>query len=88
MEDSDCCSRICDRIDKNEAEYRGMLLGFDLLADRTRGSIIICGDYNLVIRQMRGEINFIAPGLKMLHYKALEKLRSWPTHEFLHMKIK
>ena len=38
----------------NEAEYRGLLLGIDLLADQARGSIVICGDSSLVIRQMRG----------------------------------
>ena len=37
----------------NEAEYRGLLLGFDLLSDQARGRIIICSDSNLVIRQMR-----------------------------------
>ena len=41
----------------NEAEYRGLLLGFDLLENQTRGRVIICGDSNLVIRQMRGEID-------------------------------
>ena len=38
-----------------EAEYRGLLLSFDLPADRTRGRVIICGDSNLVIRQIRGK---------------------------------
>ena len=38
----------------NEAEYRELLLGFDRLADKTRGRIIICGDSNLVIRPIRG----------------------------------
>ena len=73
----------------NEAEYRGLLLSFDLLdrlADQTRGRVIICGDSNLVIRQMRGEIDCKAPGLQLLRHKAMEKLRSWPNHEFLHMK--
>ena len=35
---------------------------------------------------MRGEIDCKAPGLQLLRHKALEKLRSWPNHEFLHMK--
>ena len=30
----------------NEAEYRGLLLRFDLLADQARGRVIICGDSN------------------------------------------
>ncbi|POM66393.1 Reverse transcriptase [Phytophthora palmivora] len=54
----------------NEAEYHGLLLCLDLLSDMDRGRLIICGDSNLVIRQMR----------------PLEHLRSWPNHEFLHMK--
>ena len=70
----------------NEAEYRGLLLGFDLLTDQARGRIIICSDSGLVIRQMRGEIDCKAPGLQFLRHKAMEKLRSWPFHEFLHMK--
>ncbi|KAE9212036.1 hypothetical protein PF002_g18362 [Phytophthora fragariae] len=70
----------------NEAEYRGMMLCLDPVAPLDRGRLIICGDSNLVIRQMRGEIECKAPGLKLLRSKAMEKLRSWPDHEFLHMK--
>ncbi|ETK95830.1 hypothetical protein L915_01282, partial [Phytophthora nicotianae] len=47
----------------NEAEYQGLLLGFHLLSSWDRGRLIICEDYNLVIRQMRGEIERKAPGL-------------------------
>ena len=78
MEESDCCSRYAADLTVNEAEYREFLLGFDLLADQTRGRIIICGNSNLVIRQMRGEIDCKAPGLQLLSHKAMEKLRSWP----------
>lgn len=70
----------------NAAKYWGMLLGLDLLDDQNRGRVIICGDSNLVIRQMRGEMNCKAPELKLLRHKAMQKLRSWPEHEFLHMK--
>ena len=70
----------------NEAEYRGLLLGFDLLADQTRERVVICGDSNLVIRQMRGEIDCKALGLQLLRQKAMKKLRSWPVHEFIHKR--
>ena len=70
----------------NEAYYQGLLLSFDLLADQARGWVIICGDSNLVIRQVRGEIDCKAPGLQLLKHRAMEKLRSWPDHIFLHMK--
>nr|KAE8918897.1 hypothetical protein PF009_g30790 [Phytophthora fragariae] len=46
----------------NEAEYRGMMLCLDLVAPLDRGRLIIYGDSNLVIRQMRGEIECKAPG--------------------------
>ena len=52
----------------NAAEYRGMLLGLDLLDGQTRGRVIICGDSNLVIRQMRGEMDCKAPGLQLLRH--------------------
>ena len=35
---------------------------------------------------MLGEINFKAPVIQILRRRALDKLRSWPIHEFLHMK--
>ena len=35
----------------NEAEYKGMLLGFELLEPLERRRLIICGDSNLVVRQ-------------------------------------
>ena len=70
----------------NTAEYRGMLLGFDLLDGQTRGRITICGDSNLVIRQMRGEIYFKAPVSRLLRHKAMQRLQSWPKHELLHIK--
>ena len=69
-----------------EAEYNGLVLCFELLADLDRRRVIFCGDSNLVIRQMRGEIDCKAPGLQLLKHKALEKLRSWPSHELLHTK--
>ncbi|ETP27877.1 hypothetical protein F442_22840 [Phytophthora nicotianae P10297] len=70
----------------NEAEYQGLLLGFHLLSSLDRGRLIICGDSNLVIRQMRGEIECKAPGLTPLRRRALDRLRMWPAHEFLHVK--
>lgn len=70
----------------NEAEYQGLLLSFDLLADQPKGRVINCGDSNQVIRKMRGEIDCKAPGLQLLRSQAMEKLRSWSIHEFLHVK--
>ena len=70
----------------NEEDYRGILLRFDLLTDQTRKRVIICGDSNLVIRQMRVEIDCKAPDLQLMRHKAMEKLRFWPRQYFLHVK--
>ncbi|ETP27896.1 hypothetical protein F442_22818 [Phytophthora nicotianae P10297] len=70
----------------NEAEYQGLLLGYNLLSSLDRGHLIIGGDSNLVIRQMRGEIECKVPGLTPLRRRALDRLRTWATHEFLHVK--
>ncbi|OWY95799.1 reverse transcriptase, partial [Phytophthora megakarya] len=70
----------------NEAEYHGLLLCLDLLADLDPRHLVICGDSNLVIRQVRGEIDCKAPGLTLLRQRALDRLRTWPDHELLHVK--
>ncbi|POM63128.1 reverse transcriptase, partial [Phytophthora palmivora] len=57
----------------NEAEYHGLLLCFDLLSYMDRGRLIICGDSNLVIRQMKGEIECKAPGADSLASAALRR---------------
>ena len=58
----------------NEAEYEGMLMGFILPDPLERRSLIICGDFNLVVRQMRGEIECKDSELTPLKVKALSNL--------------
>ncbi|OWZ10099.1 reverse transcriptase [Phytophthora megakarya] len=66
----------------NEAEYHGLLLCLDLLEDLDPRRLVICGDSNLVI----GQIDCKAPGLTLLRQRALDRLRTWPYHELLHVK--
>ncbi|KAE9014155.1 hypothetical protein PR001_g15213 [Phytophthora rubi] len=75
-----------DGLTVNEAEYRGLLLCMDLLEGETPQRLVVCGDSNLVIRQVRGEIDCKAPGLTLLRQKALDRLLAWPDHELLHVK--
>ncbi|OWZ01379.1 reverse transcriptase, partial [Phytophthora megakarya] len=70
----------------NEAEYHGLLLCLDLLEDLEPRRRVICGDSNLVICQVRGEIDCKTPGLTLLRQRALDRLRVWPGHELLHVK--
>ncbi|OWY92900.1 LOW QUALITY PROTEIN: reverse transcriptase, partial [Phytophthora megakarya] len=58
----------------NEAEYHGLLLWLDLLEDLDPQLLVICGGSNLVIREVRGEIDCEAPGLTLLRQRALERL--------------
>ena len=60
----------------NADEYRGVILGLDLLDKQTRGRIIIFGDSNLWIHQMRGYIESKALGLQLLHHKEKQILQS------------
>ncbi|OWY94445.1 LOW QUALITY PROTEIN: reverse transcriptase, partial [Phytophthora megakarya] len=61
----------------NEADYHGLLLCLDLLEDLDPRRLVICGDSNLVIRQVRGEIDCKAPGLTLLHHELLHVKRDW-----------
>ncbi|OWZ04850.1 LOW QUALITY PROTEIN: reverse transcriptase [Phytophthora megakarya] len=70
----------------NEAEYNGLILGLDMLEDLDRRRLVVCGDSNLVIRQVRGEIDCKAPGLTLLKRKAPERPREWWDHELVHVK--
>ncbi|KAE9292362.1 hypothetical protein PR003_g24777, partial [Phytophthora rubi] len=70
----------------NEEEYSGLLLCFDLLEDQDRTRLVICGDSNLVMRQMKGEIDCKAPALTLLRQKALRQLGTWLVHDLLHVK--
>ncbi|POM76616.1 Reverse transcriptase [Phytophthora palmivora] len=67
---------LCRRL---EAEYNGLLLCLDLL-------MVFCCDSNLVIRQVKGEIDGKAPGLTLLKQKALDHLKEWPDHVLEHVK--
>ncbi|OWZ09803.1 LOW QUALITY PROTEIN: reverse transcriptase [Phytophthora megakarya] len=70
----------------NEAKYYGLLVCLDLLEGTDPLRLVICGDSNLVICQVRGEINWKAPGLTLLRQKASDRLRIRPDHELVHVK--
>ncbi|POM67407.1 Reverse transcriptase, partial [Phytophthora palmivora] len=54
-------SAYAEDLTVNEAEYHGLLLCLDLLSTVDRKRVVFCGDSNLVIRQVRGEIECKAP---------------------------
>ena len=70
----------------SEAEYEGMILGFNLLQPLERRRLIIYGDSELVAQQMRGEIEWKASGLSPLRARVLNELQSWTSHSILNVK--
>ena len=82
----EAASKYLDTPTVNEAECEGMLLGFSLLKPLEPRRLIICGHSNLVVRQMRGEIECEASGLSMLRAHAFNELQSWLSHRILHVK--
>ncbi|POM73482.1 Reverse transcriptase [Phytophthora palmivora] len=79
-------SAYAENLTVNEAEYHGLLLCLYLLSLVDHKRVVFCGDSNLVIRQVRGEIECKAPGLTLLKQRALDRLRDWPDHELVHVK--
>ncbi|KAE8895777.1 hypothetical protein PF005_g28453 [Phytophthora fragariae] len=70
----------------NEAEYRGLLLGCELLHNEDVKRLIVCGDSNLVIRQIREEMDCKSPGLVLLRGRVWKALEKWPEREFFHVR--
>ncbi|GMF51249.1 unnamed protein product [Phytophthora fragariaefolia] len=70
----------------NEAEYRGLLLGCSLLQELEVSRLIMCGDSNLAIRQMREEMDCKSPGMKLLRQQARNVLETWPRRELFHVR--
>ncbi|KAI9987334.1 hypothetical protein PInf_023339 [Phytophthora infestans] len=79
-------STYAEGLTANEAEYNRLLLGLDLLKGQDQKRLVICGDSNLVIRQVRGEIDCKAPALTQLRQKVMVHLRDWMNHEKVHVK--
>jgi len=70
----------------NEAEYRGMLLGYLLLEGLDVVRLIVGGDSNLVIRQMQEEMDCMSPGFKLLRERARRAQQMWPRHDLFHVR--
>ncbi|OWZ13202.1 LOW QUALITY PROTEIN: reverse transcriptase [Phytophthora megakarya] len=69
-------ARSChlENLTLDEAECNDLLLVLDMLADFDRKHLI------------RGEIDCKAPGLTLLRWKVLDRLRKWSDHELVHGK--
>ncbi|KAE8978957.1 hypothetical protein PF011_g23041 [Phytophthora fragariae] len=70
----------------NEAEYRGLLLALDLLNGLDVQRLIVCGDSNLAIRQLRNEMDCKALGLQLLRKECWNQLKALPKVELFHVR--
>lgn len=69
----------------NEAEYAALLAGLEAALARDARRILVKGDSQLVIRQLRGEYKVRKPHLKPLHAHATELLARFESWEAMHI---
>ena len=69
----------------NEAEYMGLLIGMRKAVEMGIDSLLIRGDSQLIIRQMKGEYKVKSDALKPLYNEALQLASSIPTIQYEHV---
>ena len=70
----------------NTAEYTGLIEGLKLALDNNIKNLVVKGDSQLVIKQMRGEYKVKAENLKILQIKAKLLAEKFENIEFIHVK--
>lgn len=63
----------------NQAEYEALLLGLEECVRQQTRNLQICGDSELIIKQLSGEYEVKHKKLKPLHRRAMEFIRSLPN---------
>jgi len=69
----------------NEAEYTGLILGLNEAIKRGITELCVCGDSQLVIRQMQGKYKVNSPKLIPLHGRAKNLASTFTKIEFKHV---
>lgn len=70
------CEFFGRSVTNNEAEYRALILGLDLVPEDCR-KLVIRMDSELVVKQLRGEYRVRSENLRPLYEKASSRLGSW-----------
>jgi ribonuclease HI len=76
---------VGDRCTNNEAEWMGLLLGLAMCTDRGIKRFKVCGDSQLVIRQIKGMYEVRHPVLLQYYGIAQRLLRGFEAVEFEHV---
>ena len=70
----------------NVAEYRALIRGIEMAAERGATELELRGDSELVVKQIRGEYRVKDAGLKPLHAEARSKLSAFDRWTFTHVR--
>lgn len=70
----------------NVAEYRALLRGIQLAAERGATEIELIGDSELVVRQVEGRYKVKNAGMKALHEEVKRALRSFDSWTIRHVR--
>ena len=69
----------------NEAEYTGLILGLNEALKQGITELHVCGDSQLVVRQMQGKYKVKSPNLVPLHQCATTLASKFSKIEFEHV---
>lgn len=78
-------SRHLPRMTNNEAEYWGLLLGFELATQLRLKHVVVYSDSTTVVRQMQGRSLVQSKGLRVLHQRACAAARRFPAVAYQHV---
>ena len=70
----------------NVAEYRALLRGIQLAAERGATELELVGDSELVVRQVEGRYKVKNAGMKELHEEAKRALRNFDSWSIRHVR--
>lgn len=69
----------------NEAEYTGLLLGLQKSVELGISNLLVRGDSQLIIRQMKGEYKVKSESLKNIHLNAIKLTKQIEKIKFEHV---
>jgi ribonuclease HI len=70
----------------NQAEYRALILGLRMVADRQPAAVAIYMDSELVVRQMTGVYQVRDATLQQLYREAMALVKALPQATFTHVR--
>ncbi len=78
--------RYLGKATNNVAEYSALLCGLERAQELGGGGLEVRSDWELLVRQMRGEYRVRHPGLKQLVVRAHELARAFASVEYVHVR--